>query len=137
MKDFKQLQVWQKAHALNLAVYRETITFPKEEMYGLTSQLRRAVSSVSANIAEGCGRGSDADFGRFLYIAMGSACESECHLLLARDLKFLDQTTHVELEASLIEVKRMLASLIAKVSVSKNVSYLREEPLADPLNAES
>lgn len=131
MKDFKQLQVWQKAHSLSLAVYRATITFPKEEMYGLTSQLRRAVSSISANIAEGCGRGSDPDFGRFLFIAMGSACESECHLLLARDLNFLNQAGHAELETSLIEVKRMLAALIGKVSASKNISYLREEPLAE------
>jgi len=131
MKDFKQLQVWQKAHSLSLAIYRATINFPKEEIYRLTSQLRRSVSSISANIAEGCGRGSDADFGRFLFIAMGSACESECHLLLARDLTFLNQTKHAEMETALVEVKRILAALIGKVSVPRNNLRSQKEHQAD------
>ena len=89
MQNFKSLKVWQKSHRLTLMVYGITTTFPKEERYGLTSQLRRSCVSVSANIAEGCGRGGDADFARFIQIAMGSACEAEYLLLLSRDLKLL------------------------------------------------
>ena len=87
MKNFRELKVWEKAHLLTIDIYRITATFPKEEMYGLTSQIRRASSSIPANIAEGCGRGSDNDFRRFLQIAMGSASELEYHLLLAHDLE--------------------------------------------------
>lgn len=86
MKDFRTLKVWSKAHELTLLVYKQTKTFPKEELFGLTSQIRRACSSIPANIAEGCGKGSDADFSRFLQIAFGSANELEYHFILARDL---------------------------------------------------
>ena len=89
MKDFKELKVWEKAHALTLQVYQETRSFPREEIYGLTSQVRRAAASVAANIVEGCGRRSDGEFTRFLQIARGSASELKYHLLLARDLHFL------------------------------------------------
>jgi four helix bundle protein len=88
MKDFKELKVWVKAHQLTLAVYQATTTFPKEELYGLTSQMRRSAASIPTNIAEGCGRGSDDDFRRFLQIAMGSASELEYQLLLAHDLGY-------------------------------------------------
>ena len=87
MKDFRELQVWRKAHELTLAVYQITASFPREELYGLTAQLRRAGSSIAANLAEGCGRNGDAELARFCSIAMGSASELEYHLLLARDLK--------------------------------------------------
>src|SRR2546426_6254710 len=97
MQGFRRLNVWEKARELTLEVYRITAPFPKEELYALTSQLKRAASSIAANIAEGCGRGSDADFGRFLLISMGSASELEYHLLLARDLKFLSETDYREL----------------------------------------
>ncbi len=89
MKDFKSLKVWHKAHQLTLLVYALTRTFPREEMYGLTSQIRRAAASIPANIAEGSGRRSDGELRRFLQIARGSASELEYHLLLARDLGFL------------------------------------------------
>ncbi len=115
MKDFRDLQVWQKGHALTLAVDRATGAFPRDELYGLTSQVRRACSSIPTNLAEGCGRGSNADFGRFLQIAMGSACESEYHLLLGRDLCYLDTAKYDELQQALVEIKRMLAALILKV----------------------
>ncbi len=114
MQGFRRLNVWEKAHGLTLEVYKVTARFPKEELYALTSQLKRAASSVAANIAEGCGRGSDADFGRFLTIAMGSASELEYQLLLARDLKFLTEADYQRLDSAATEVKRMLASLIQK-----------------------
>ena len=114
MQGFRRLTVWERAHELTLEVYKVTARFPKEELYALTSQLKRAASSVAANIAEGCGRGSDAEFRRFLQIAMGSASELEYHLLLARDLKFLLEADYQRLESGATEVKRMLASLIQK-----------------------
>src|SRR5882757_5230038 len=89
MKDFKELKVWSKAHEMTMSVYRATRSFPKEELYGLTSQLRRAAASIGANIAEGCGRRSDGEFTRFLQIARGSASEIEYHFMLARDLHYL------------------------------------------------
>jgi four helix bundle protein len=115
VKDFKELKVWQKAHELALSVYLESRSFPKEELYGLTSQLRRAAISVGANIAEGCGRRSDGEFGRFLQIARGSASEVEYHLLLARDLKFMPESVHGDLERKLVEVQRMLTSLVSTI----------------------
>jgi len=99
LKDFKELKVWHKTYDLALAVYEASRSFPREEMYGLTSQLRRAAVSVGANIAEGCGRRSDGELVRFLQIARGSASEIEHHLLLARDLKFLEATTHQEIRS--------------------------------------
>ena len=115
MKDFKELKVWQKAHNLTLSAYKMTQKFPKEELYGLTSQIRRSSCSISANIAEGCGRKGDADFARFLQIAMGSANELEYHLLLAHDLKLLDRQIFNLLTSDTSEVKRMLASFIKKL----------------------
>jgi four helix bundle protein len=115
MKDFRDLKVWEKGHALAVAVYKATGDFPKREMYGLTIQLRRACASIPANIAEGCGRQGDAELGRFLQISMGSASELEYHLLLARDLGFLSEAVHSRLAASVVEIKRMLVALIQKV----------------------
>ena len=88
MKDFRTLTVWQEAHQLTLSIYRVTKNFPKDELYGLTSQMRRCSASIAANIAEGCGRRGNAEFARFLQIASGSASELDYHLLLARDLGF-------------------------------------------------
>ena len=115
MKDFKELKVWAKAHEVTLLVYDETRKFPREEMYGLTSQLRRAAASVAANIVEGCGRRSDGEFKRFLQIARGSACELEYHLLLARDLKFLNEEHFRKLDGLVAEVERMLTSLVQRL----------------------
>ena len=112
MQGFRNLNVWRKAHELTLEVYKVTARFPREERYALTSQIKRAASSIGANIAEGCARGSDADFTRFLFIAMGSANELENHLELARDLGFLCQTDYGDLQNRLVEVKRMLTGLI-------------------------
>jgi four helix bundle protein len=115
VQDFRKLAVWEKAHKLTVRVYDVTKRFPRDELFGLTSQMRRSSSSVPTNIAEGCGRGSNADFARFLQIAMGSASELEYQLLLARDLTFLTPETHAELEADVLEVKRMLTALLGKV----------------------
>jgi four helix bundle protein len=106
-----------KAHELVLELYKVTAEFPQAEVYGLTRQLRRAgVLSIPANIAEGCGRNTKIEFARFLHIAMGSASETEYHLLLARNLKFLKTSDYQQLEAQVIEVKRMLTSLIRKLT---------------------
>jgi len=118
MQDFRNLEVAQIAHALTLAVYRETARFPDEERFGLTSQLRRSSSSIGANLAEGCGRGTDADFARFVQIAMGSASEVEYHLMLSRDLNFMDEPIHDELAEEAQRVKRMLTSLLKKLRKS-------------------
>ncbi|MGA8491461.1 MAG: four helix bundle protein [Terriglobales bacterium] len=115
MEDFKDLRVWAKAHDLTLDVYQKTRCFPKEEMYGLTSQMRRSAASVGANIAEGCGRRSDGEMRRFLQIARGSASEVEYHLLLAKDLQFLQAEDFADPEAKILEVQRMLASFAATV----------------------
>ncbi len=115
MQDFKKLQVWQKSHGLTLMVYELTSQFPREEMYGLTNQIRRACASIPTNIAEGCGRGSSADFARFLHIAMGSANETEYLILLARDLKYLDADLFAGLMDTIIEVRKMLTSLLRRL----------------------
>ena len=116
MKDFHELKVWQKAHALTLAVYQSTSDFPREERYGLTSQRRRCSASIPANLAEGCGRNGDAELARFCSIAMGSASELEYPLLLARDLKLLKPKDYQELDQRTIELKRMLTALIQKLN---------------------
>jgi four helix bundle protein len=115
MKDFRELKVWERGHQLTLAMYRVTKPFPREELFGLTSQIRRCCSSIPANIAEGCGRGTDADFARFLQVAMGSASELEYHLLLAHDLCLLPTVEYEALVQQVVEIKRMLASLIQRV----------------------
>ena len=115
MRDFKKLAVWERSHDLALQVYKVTSTFPRDEVYGLTSQIRRAASSVPANIAEGCGRDSDADFARFLHIAMGSASELEYHLLLSRDLGHLPADNYLGLNEETTQVKRMLAGLLRRL----------------------
>lgn len=117
MKDFRNLLVWERGHKFTLSVYAATRSFPKEEQYGLTSQLRRAASSIPANIAEGCGKSSNADFNRFLQIAFGSANETEYHLVLARGLSMLTPQGYADLESELVEIEKMLAALIHKVRI--------------------
>jgi len=119
VKDFRELKVWQKAHELTLSVYRVTAAFPREELYGLTSQLRRASASIAANLAEGCGRSGDAEFARFCSMAMGSASELEYHLLLAKDLKLIKPADYEELAPRATELKRMLTALIQKLNADR------------------
>ena len=115
MKDFRKLIVWEKAHQLTLKIYKVTEEFPREELYGLTSQIRRACVSIPTNIAEGCVRSSDADFSRFLYIALGSTSELEYLILLSMDLKIVKNELHVELNNEINEIKKMLISMIQKL----------------------
>ena len=115
MKNFQELSVWQKAHQLVLAVYQATASFPREELYGLTTQLRRSCASIPANLAEGCGRNGDAEFARFCSIAMGSASELQYHLLLAKDLNLIKPRDHEDLARRTEEVKRMLTALHHKL----------------------
>ena len=115
MGDFKKLKVWQKSHQLALAVYRGTASFPDQERFGLTGQLRRAAASIPANIAEGCGRGTDNELGRYVRISLGPATELEYHLFLARDLERLPPSMYESLSAATLEVQSMLAGLIRRV----------------------
>jgi len=115
VRDFRELKVWEKGHRLALRVYEATGKFPKQETYGLAAQLRRCSASIPANIAEGCGRSGDAELGRFMLISMGSASELEYHLLLARDLGYLDSQRHRDLTRRTQEVKRMLSTFINKL----------------------
>jgi four helix bundle protein len=115
MRDFREIKVWGKAHTLTLEIYRATSTFPREETYGLTTQLRRSSASIPTNIAEGFGRRGNAELARFLQIGMGSACEVEYQILLARDLAFLNSIIYEHLQELVVEIKRMLGALLTKV----------------------
>ena len=115
MRNYKDLRVWDEAHRLTLAIYKATQSFPKDERFGLTSQIRRACSSIAANLAEGCGRRSDGEMGRFVQIAMGSGSELSYHLLMARDLDILAKEQYGELNAHLERVMKMLSALSAKL----------------------
>jgi four helix bundle protein len=115
MVGFRQLKVWEKSHQLTLATYRLTQAFPRDEKYGISSQLRRSAASISANIAEGCGRRGKRDFARFLTIALGSASEFEYHLLLAFDLGLVEGDEYQLLDAKVTEAKRMLTGFIRKL----------------------
>ena len=115
MKDFRKLSVWEKSHSLAVEIYQISSNFPQNEIYGITSQIRRACVSIPANIAEGCGRDGEAEFRRFLHIALGSASELEYHLLLTRDLKMLNEEKHKQLDDRVTEIKRMLTSLVQKL----------------------
>jgi len=115
MKDFRKLKVWERGHQLALKMYQATTSYPKNELYGLTSQSRRAATSIPTNLAEGCGRKGDAEFARFVQIAMGSACELEYLLILANDLGYLKHDDSDALSADVIEVKQMLSGLLQKL----------------------
>jgi four helix bundle protein len=115
MQDFKNIEVWKKAHKLVLDIYQYTISFPSSELYGITSQIRRAAVSIPTNIAEGSAKGSNADFGRYLQIAFGSASEVEYLLLLSFELKFINEESYTVLLNQIIEIKKMLSGFIKKL----------------------
>ncbi len=118
MEDFKDLVVWQKSHQLALDVHQRTRFFPREELFGLTGQMRRSASSIPANLAEGCGRRSDGELLRFVQIARGSASELEYHLLFARDVGLLKADEFGDFDLRTQEVQRMLASLAQRLSAN-------------------
>ncbi|MFC2082294.1 four helix bundle protein [Bacteroidota bacterium] len=115
MKDFRNLIVWQKAHQLALKIYNVTKTFPPKEIYVLTSQVRRAALSIPTNLAESCGRFTDADFARFGQIAFGSASEVEYLILFSRDIELIEINDYNSLNNDVVEVKKMLSSLLQKL----------------------
>ncbi len=115
MKDFRELKVWGKGHRLTLTAYKITAGFPKHELFGLVSQIRRCSSSIPANIAEGCGRMGNAELHRFLQIACGSVNELEYHFLLAKDLGYLSSSDYNSTHEQLLDLKRMLVALTRKV----------------------
>lgn len=115
MVHWKDLKVWKKAHSLVVEVYRITNRFPKEELYGLTSQIRRSSSSVPANLVEGQSRNTSREYLQFLYNARGSLEETRYHLLLAHDLGYLEKDLYTRLEGQYEEVSKMLNSLIKSI----------------------
>jgi four helix bundle protein len=135
MRNYRDLVVWEKAHRLTLAIYKNTRSFPSDERFGLTSQMRRASASIAANLAEGCGRRSDGEMGRFIQIAMGSGAELSYHLLLARDLSLLDFKIYQGLDADLTTVMRMMSSLSEKVR--KPAANEKVRPIDKELRANS
>jgi four helix bundle protein len=120
MRDFRNIQAWHKAHALVLQTYRVTRSFPADERFNLTSQVRRAALSIPTSIAEGCGRETDRELARFLQIAAGSASELEYLMLAARDLSYIDAEAHGSLDISVNEVKKMLNAFVRSLRVSAN-----------------
>lgn len=115
MKNFRNLQVWYKSHDLTKEIFKVVEQFPRSQQYILTSQLTRAAISIEANIAEGCCRGSDKDFNRFLQIAMGSASETDCLIELAKDLEFINQEQYTQLHDKITEILKMLSKFISKM----------------------
>jgi four helix bundle protein len=119
MNDFHDLHVWERSHRLTLAIYSATVRFPREELYGLTSQIRRCTVSIGANIAEGCGKIGNNESQRFLQIAAGSASELDYELLLAKDLGYLTEPDYVRMADELSQIRKMLTSLLRKVDVER------------------
>ena len=119
MKDFRTLKVWEKSHALTLSIYKATEKFPKQEMYALTNQIQRAAVSIPTNIAEGCGKDSEAELKRYFLISMGSSSELEYLLLLARDLGYLPETLFQPMITDLVEIRKMLNAFIQKLKANR------------------
>lgn len=115
MQDYKSLDVYQKAKSFAVEIYKVTNSFPKEEIYGITSQLRRASSSIGANIAEGTGRFTKNDFANFLHISLGSAKECEYFLDLSYELRYLNEETYKRLTEELITISKMLTKFIQSI----------------------
>jgi four helix bundle protein len=115
MQNFKNLIVWKKSHELALNIYKETRTFPRQELYGLTSQLRRASTSIPTNLAEGCGRFSQKEFAYFVQNGLGSCQEVEYLSFLCLELDYLSVAQHEQLQLQINEVKAMPIGLLNKV----------------------
>jgi four helix bundle protein len=118
LRDFRKLKIWERSHAFTLNIYKITKSFPKEELYGITSQIRRAAASIPTNIAEGCGKQTEKEFARYLSIAAGSTSETEYLLTLSLDLKYLNESISKELITEINEIKKMLNGLLIKIANS-------------------
>jgi four helix bundle protein len=116
MRDFRKYSVWEQSHKLVLEIYTITKYFPNEEKFGLISQIRRAVTSIPTNIAEGCGKISEKDFARYLGISFGSASELEYLILLSKDLNFIDDQKYQIVQNEIVSVKKQLYHLINKIN---------------------
>ena len=116
MHRFKDLIAWQKSRILVKDIYSSTVSFPKEEIYGITSQIRRAVVSIPTNIAEGAGRRTNPQFLTFLDYALGSSIEVENLLILSNDLEFIDSEKYKILGLKVLEIQKLVYSLISKFS---------------------
>ena len=108
MRDYQKLDFWQRSHKLVLRIYKYTGSFPKEEMFGIVSQIRRCAVSIPSNIAEGCGRNSILELKRFLAIASGSASELQYQLILSYDLSYLTESIFKELNLEIILIRKMI-----------------------------
>jgi four helix bundle protein len=108
MRDFKKLDIWKRSHQLTLAIYKITKQYPKEELFGLTSQMRRSSSSIPTNIAEGCGRGTNPQLKHFLEISIGSNSELEYQLILSKDLEYISEDIFNHYSEETIQVRRMI-----------------------------
>jgi len=117
MQDYKKLRVWKEAHELLLQIYKLTKGLPKEELYHLVSQTRRACSSIPFNIVEGCGRKTDKDKVHFIQISYSSACELEYQLLVLKDLKLIDDQDYEKVLEKAVSVKRMIFALLKKMRI--------------------
>lgn len=111
MRDFKKFEVWQLSHQLTLKIYKATRVFPKEELFGVTSQIRRSFASIGYNISEGSGRNSDKEFANFINIALGSSNEAENQLILSKDLEYLSEEDFQHLSEQLTILKKKLVTL--------------------------
>lgn len=118
MRDFRNFKIWEISHQLTLKIYRITKQFPKEEIYALTSQIKRSSYSIPTNIAEGCGRGSNKEFAHFLQIAIGSAYELDYQILLAKDLDYINEEMYQELNKEISSLQKQIAALLKKVRLA-------------------
>jgi four helix bundle protein len=134
LKNYKELNVWQKSYKLCLHIYKVTKRFPKDEMYGLTSQIRRSAVSIPSNIAEGYGRKTTLEYVRFLYIAYGSVCELETQMMLSGDLGYVGKESLQKLRAEIGDVERMLKALIKSLENKPSDPLARSEANALSLN---
>ena len=116
MQNYKDLILWQEAHNLTLKVYEYSKAFPKDETFGVTSQLRRACVSIACNISEGCGRLSDKELAHFLVIANGSASELAYQLLLSKDLEYISEPDYNQFDQDLTQIRKMLNAFVKQLN---------------------
>jgi four helix bundle protein len=119
MQDYRKLKVWQKSHEFVLKIYKATSSFPREEIYSLVNQIRRAAVSIPSNISEGCGRSGNKELKHFMSIAMGSANEVKYQLLLSKDLGYISTESYSCLDGEITEIRKMLASYIKRIEETK------------------